>query len=312
MRRIALISSILVLAVACDKQDAPPRTDSTATYTDLSGAPTILFQVFGPKEAPRMAPIAVVRPTGIEPLVLSDAGWREFDSTYFAAGATYTTYRNGMDAGTLTVTRGMWPVDSGPLYEIPGCRSVIPQAVTSLAARIPLEESVEMLASSVALPQKADNRSVPAGAEQQGRTLAMAIAEASNIGPEDLSALDFHARWLRTGVPGSGRTLVASFIDPNAGDLGPGAGNTAMVLVLAEDSAGTMLTSYRHAVSGEARAVEFRRVVNFADLDGDGVAELTLETWRYAGIPSVTVLKFAAGKWTEAFKMGLDWCVEAR
>jgi hypothetical protein len=313
MRRIALIASILVLAAACDKQDVTPKnaTDGQA-YTDLSSAPTILFQVFGPRETPRLAPIAVVRPTGLEPLVLSEEGWRVFDSTYFATGMQYPVYRNGVDAGTITVARGMWPADSGALYAIPGCRVVVPQAVATLQGNIPLEETVELLASTLPLVQPLDTRPVPPGAEEQGRTLASAVAAASEIGPEDLAALDFHARWLRTGVGANGRTLLTSYIDPNAGDRGPGTGNTAMLLVLAEDSAGTLNTSYRHAISGEARSVEFRRLVNYADLDGDSIAELVLEAWRYAGIPNLAVLTFTDGSWRESFRIGLDWCVDGR
>jgi len=313
MRPIALIASILVLTAACDKQDGPPKVASDGqAFSDLSDSPTILFQVFGPREAPRMAPIAIVRPTGLEPIVLSESGWRTFDSTYFSVGRAYPIYRNGVDAGTITVTRGMWPSDSAELYAIPGCRVVVPQAVATLNGKIPLEETVELIATTVPIPQRVDTRPVPAGAEAQGRTLASAVAAASEIGPEDLSSLDFHARWLRSGVGASGLTLLSSYIDPNAGDLGPGAGNTAMLLVLAEDSAGTLNTSYRHAVSGEARSVEFRRLINYADLNGDGVGELVLEAWRYAGIPNLLVLNRVNGNWNESFRIGLDWCVDGR
>jgi hypothetical protein len=259
-----------------------------------------------------MAPIAIVRPTGLEAIVLSEDGWRTFDSTYFAEGKSYPIYRNGVDAGTITVTRGMWPADSAALYSIPGCRVVVPQAIATLQGAIPLEETVELIASTMPIPQKIDTRPFPAGADAQGRTLASAVAAASEIGPEDLSSLDFHARWLRTGVGASGRTLLTSFIDPSAGDLGPGAGNTAMLLVLAEDSAGTLNTSYRHAISGEARTVEFRRLVNYADFDGDSIAELVLEAWRYAGIANLLVLKHNNGAWEESFRIGLDWCVDGR
>ena len=313
MRRIALIASILVLTAACDKQDATPKAARGGqAYTDLSASPTILFQVFGPREAPRMAPIAIVRPTGLEAIVLSEDGWRTFDSTYFAEGKSYPIYRNGVDAGTITVMRGMWPADSAALYSIPGCRVVVPQAIATLQGSIALEETVELIASTIRIPQQVDTRPFPAGAEAQGRTLASAVAAASEIGPEDLSALDFHARWLRTGIGASGRTLLTSYIDPSAGDLGPGAGNTAMLLVLAEDSAGTLNTSYRHAISGEARTVEFRRLVNHADLNGDGISELVLEAWRYAGIPNLLVLKHNNGTWEENFRIGLDWCVDGR
>lgn len=281
-------------------------------FTDLTDSATILFQVFGSAQQPRVAPFAIVRGGTLEPLSLSEAGWREVDARHFAAGNRLTIYRNGVDAGVLEITRGMWPADSAPLYSVPGCRRIVPHALSRVQATIALEESVELIASSLPIAQAADTRPLPAGPESQGRTLASAVASASGIGAEDLSGLDFHARWLRTGVGASGRTLLASHIDPNAGDLGPGAGNTSMVLVLAEDSSGTLNTSYQHAVSGESRTVEFQRLLNYADLDGDGIAELVVEAWRYGGIPSLAILKYRDGRWVETFRVGLDWCVDGR
>lgn len=312
MRRIALIASILVLPAACDKQTATPREEApTVEYTDLSGSPTILFQVFGPKGAPRVAPIAVVRDSGLERIALDEAGWRELDAAQFAAGRVLHLYRNGANVGTMEIVQGMYGVDSA-LYSVPGCRVVVPQAIGRMATAADMEEMVELIAASAPLTQVTDRRPFPADPDAQGRTLASAAATAAGVGPEDLSGLDFHARWLRTGVGARGRTLLASYIDPNAGDLGPGAGNTSVVLVLAEDSAGSFATSYSHALSGEARSVEFQRLVNYADLNGDGKSELVLEAWRYAGIPTLAVLSYQGTQWTESFRVGLDWCVDSR
>lgn len=312
MRRSAFIASILVLAAACDKQTEAPRAADTRPLSDLSGSPTILFTVFGAREAPKLAPIAIVTSSGLQPLVLDDQGWRDLDSAYFAAGRSMPVFRNGAEIGTLDIVRGMWPADSEPLYEVPGCRNVVPQAVAALRSTYPFEETVELLAASGPLPQQSDARQLPRDPEDQGRTLASAVASASGIGPEDLSGLDYHARWLRTGVGANGRTLLASYIDPNAGDLGPGAGNTAVLVLLAEDSAGSFHTSYQHALSGEARAVDFRRLVNYADLDGDGRSELLMEQWRYAGIPTLSVMKYGNGRWVESFAVGQDWCTDPR
>ena len=84
-----------------------------------------------------------------------------------------------------------------------------------------------------------------------------------------------------------------------------------MILALAEDSAGVMKPSYQHALSGEARSVEFQRLLNFADFNGDGVSELVLEAWRYAGIPDLAVLTYREGGWRESFRIGMDWCTGA-
>lgn len=310
MRRFALIASILVLAASCDKQTQGPRRSSADGFTDLSAAPTILFSVFGPRESPKLAPIAVVTTGGLTPIVLDDAGWRELDSIYFASGRKLPMYRNGAAIGELEIVRGMWPADSLPLYEVPGCSRVVPQALARFANPSDFEETVEFLASSAPLAQAADTRRLPTDVDAQGRTLAGAVATAADIGPEDLNGLDYHARWLRTGVGANGRSLLASYIDPDAGDLGPGAGSTAVVVVIAEDSADTFTTSYQHARVGEARSVDFRRVINYADLDGDGKSEILMEQWRYAAIPQLVLLKHNGTRWADAFSVSAEWCLD--
>ena len=309
MRRIALIASILLLAPGCDKTSSD-ASQGTAASTDLAGT-TILFQVFGPSQEPRIAPIALLRGGALEPLTLSPTEWRGFDSVYFAVGTRIPIYRFSAQVGEMEITQGMWSAGGPALYRVPGCRDVVPQAIGRLHATAPMEGTVELLATSVAVAQISDTRAFPRQSETnaKGRSLTSAVAAGAQIGPEDLSSLDFHARYLRTGAGPNGRTLLASYIDPNAGDLGPGAGNTAVILALAEDSAAVMNTSYQHALSGEARSVEFQRLLNFADLDGDGLSELVLETWRYAGIPDLAVLSYRDGRWRETFRVGLDWCV---
>lgn len=309
MRRFALIASILVLAAACDKQSEAPRAAAQGPgFTDLSTSPTILFTVFGPRETPKLAPIAVVTPAGLSPIVLDNAGWRTLDSLYFPAGRKMALYRNGASSGEIEIVRGMWPVDSAPLYEVPGCSAVVPQALARLSDPSDYEETVELLASSSPLPQPTDTRPFPPDPEAQGRTLASAVAAAADIGPEDLNGLDYHARWLRTGVGANGRTLLASYIDPEAGDLGPGAGSTAVLVLPAEDSAGVFNTSFQHARVGEARSVDFRRVITYADLDGDGKSEILMEQWRYAAIPSLVLMKHNGSRWVDAFSVSAEWC----
>lgn len=269
----------------------------------------MLFQVYGAREEPQAAPIAVLIDGKVEPIVLDMDGWRRLDSTWFSPGSRLPMYRDGADVGAIEVIRGMWTGDQGALYELPACRELVPHANVRLQATINAEESVEFLASSAPLVQRKDNRPVPRDASGVARTLANAVATARGFGREELDKLDFISRWLRTGAGPSGMTLLASYIDANAGDVGPGVGHTTMVFVLAEDSAGTQQTSYTHLDNGDARSVAFQRLANHVDLDGDGVDEIIVEQWRYAAIPDLVVLKYTAGKWNEAFRMSLDWCV---
>jgi hypothetical protein len=104
--------------------------------------------------------------------------------------------------------------------------------------------------------------------------------------------------------------LLASYLDPSGGDAGPGSGNSTNLFVLAEDSAGVLSTSFRHTASGEARTVESFRLVNHADLDGDGIAEIIAEAWKYGGVTNLVMLKYGTGRWRETFRLPMDWCAQ--
>lgn len=310
MRRTAVIASILTFAVACDK--ATPDAAPAVPLTDLGANPTVLFQVFGARDGPRAAPFAVVVGGKLDRITLDDAGWRALDTIVFRAGNRLSLYHQGRDIGVAEVARGMWPENEDALYSLPGCRLPVPQADLRLDATVPIEESVEFLASSAPFAQPAGDRRLPTEAEPQGRTIAGAVAAEAQIGSEDLASLDFHARWLRTGAGHEGRTLVATYLDPAGGDAGPGSGHSTNIFVLAEDSAGVLTTSYRHTASGEARTIESMRVYNHADLDGDGVAEILLEAWQYGGAPTLVLLSYRDGRWRETFRMPVDWCARTQ
>lgn len=312
MRRPVIIASILALLSACDKAEELPMPEAPrAPLTALSASSTVLFQVYGAKEEPRLLPLAVADGGHLAPLSLDGEGWRLLDSVFFAKGAKMPIYRNGAETGTVEIVRGMMS-DEGELYSLPGCTSVIPQAVGRLAVRGNVEAAVEYLASTTPLTQPKEERRLPKDAETRGRSLARTVAEAKEVGAEELSALEFIGRWLPTGAGPSGLTLMGSFVDPIAGDAGPGAGHSVMVLALAEDSAGTAITSYQHVSAGEARTVVFQRLLNHADLDGDGIDELLIEESTYAGRPEFVVLKHAGGKWRGVFRISQDWCLDAK
>lgn len=299
--------------MACDKPTPDPSESSVALRPtiDPTARPTLLYHVFGSREFPKAVPIAALVDGTLTPIVLSDAGWRQLDSLAFASGTRLSIYRDGGAAGEAEVTRGMWPADSAPLYAIRGCRSLVPQAAVQLRSTVPTEESVEFLGSSVPLPQSGATTAAPVStATSVARPIADSLAQAADIGPEDIKADDFHARWLRTGVGTSGHTLLISQLDPNAGDEGPGAGNTAHLFALADETAGKWLPTYAHAAAGAARAVEFQRLVSHADLTGDGVSEIVVEAWRYAATPDLVVLRWQEGKWREHFRLRQDWCLQ--
>ena len=298
--------------MACDKPQQPVPYVPAGPLSAVSATSSIFFQVYGAREAPRILPFAIVENGQLAPISLDADGWRNLDALFFAVGRKLPLYRDGVAIGEIEIVRRMWDPTEGALYSLPGCSEVIPQAQGKLSMRDRTEASMEFLASSTPLKQKAVTRPLPSDAATPARTVASAVATASQVGPEELAHLDFIGRWLRTGAGPEGRTLLATFVDPEAGDAGPGAGHTVSLLALAEDSAGALATSFQHVSQGEARGVEFRRLVSHADLDGDGIDEIILEVWRYAATPEVVVLKYTAGKWNESFRVSQNWCLDKK
>lgn len=307
-----LIASILALLPACDKlKEQPAPAAPSGPLTALTAQSTVLFQVYGEGAAPRVAPIAVVESGRVTALSLDASGWRLLDSLFLAKGRRLSLYRDGLAAGEFEVTRPMYD-DEGALYSLPGCTQLLPQAEGRLTVPLPPGVLAEFIASSTALAPRAAAERLPADALEKGRTLANAVAAGRGVGTEELAHLTFSARWLPTGAGPARRTLLASFLDASAGDAGAGAGHTSALLALAEDSAGTLVPSYQHVSSGEARAVSMQRVSNHADVDGDGIDELLVEEWKYAASPEVAVLKYAQGKWRMVFRVPGSWCLDAK
>lgn len=288
------------------EEASPPE----APLTDITDSTTVLFQVFGDRTDLKAAPLALVENGQLRKFNLDATGWRFLDSVFFAMGREMPIYRFGSQVGMVQVVRGMWPTDSAPFYTLPGCRDVVPQAALRFRTTGAATENLEFLASSVPLRQPPEVGAVPTDAEALARRLADTAGVQNGAGIEELQRLEFISRWMRTGAGAQRRTLMGNYVDPDAGDAGPGAGVSASVLILAEDSARTMIVTYSHVASGEARGVEFQRLVNHADLDGDGVDEIVLEAWKYAQTPEFVVLRRAGARWTEAFRVSENWCLD--
>jgi len=312
-----LILATLAGAAACDKA---PKADPNQVLPegvmalDLSARPTILFQVFGDAKEPKIVPIAAVVQGAIEPIALTRAGWHALDSMYLAAGATYQVYTDDKPRGTVTVTRGMWTGGDTPLYPLPGCRDLRPLGSAKLD--FPLssaDPSVELIASSSPLASHPGNAGpLPSDAliAKMGRALGEAVGAQAQIEKAEMDSLDFVARAIRTGAT-KDPTLMVSFIDQQAGDVAPGVGHTSHVFALFDKADTGYAATYRHVKSGEARGVEFQRLVDHVDVNGDGVDEIIIESWHYGGSDNqLVVLAFKAGQWHEALRAPSNWCLD--
>jgi hypothetical protein len=146
---------------------------------------------------------------------------------------------------------------------------------------------------------------VPKGLDARARRVAIDVARAAGIDSTALRPSAFHFTAINTGVTSS-PTLVASFLDPESSDRN---GSTAHVLALADDTGGGYQSTFRHTASGVVGAAEFRRYIDHLDINGDGIDEIVLEGWRFAGETFTSVLGYANGEWTEVFRGPSSWCL---
>ncbi len=274
---------------------------------DLAAKPTILFQLFGERESPHMIPLAAVVNGVIKPIGLTASGWKQLDAQYMAAGTKYPFYVEGGDPGELTIARDT-------TYSLPGCSAVKPMAVVQLAFKTPrADPTVEFLASSgtVAPPHPESGKMMTsADIAKLARALGHEAGKRANLTAAELDSIDFHARMIPTGAS-KAPTLLISFIDPNSGNgkSGPWTGH---VFALADSGSKGYEATYVHAVKGDSKSVEFQRLVNHVDFDGDGADEIIVEAWKYASDNDLVVLSFKAGRWQEVFRVKQDWCLDTQ
>jgi len=317
MKRFALIATILVVAAGCDKTKAllglsrPPEFDGPApgARLDLTKRPDIVFQLFGERDDPRMVPIAAIIDGTLRPIELTASGWREFDAMYTRSDKSYALYRDGSLIGEARVRRGMWERSDEPLYSLPGCRLVTPLAAVSLETNVRLSFTVEALAMTAGVTVQPRAAVKPSREfEARARRLAFEVAQGGGIDSSALRPSAFHHLAINTGATKS-PTLVASFLDPESSDRN---GATAHVVALADDMGTGYQPTFKHTASGPVSTAEFRRYIDHLDVNGDGVDEIVLEGWQFAGETFVSILGYANGEWREVFRGRSSWCLSRR
>ena len=87
-------------------------------------------------------------------------------------------------------------------------------------------------------------------------------------------------------------------------------GNPRHLFILA-DSGQRRLPADVRALGGR-QLPEFRRLIDHADITGDGVDELLLEGWKNGGDSYLLFLRFTNGKWSEMARGATSWCADER
>ena len=300
---MAAAAGILTVALGCDKQ-AEGEVAPAKPQTSLAGKPTVLFLLFGDHDDPRLLPVATIGHGRVIPISLDADGWRKFDGLYFKAGSQIPIYRKGSALGNAVVRRGMWDGDE-PLYKLPGCRALRPLAAATLAAAPSDLVTLELIGTSDPLPPAVDHSEIPSTLADSARELTARVADKQGLSATDRADMELTVSAFHTGA--SARpTLAGSYSEKGGG----GGSSARHVFVLGDASAsGSYDASFVH--SAKDSVAEFRRLIDHADLTGDGVDEIVLEGWRAGGDSYLVVMKFDAGRWHEVARGGTSWCADA-
>ncbi len=298
---IAATAGILSLAAACHKRDAAPLK---GMQTSLATKPKVLFLLFGDKSDPRLLPIATFAGGRVKPITLDAAGWRGFDSVYFAAGAHFPLYERGASIGDAVVRRGMWD-GKDALYKLPGCKALRPLAAVTLTGKPISAVMLELLATSDTVPAlkprlaivKADSDSAAASLVRIGQHEGLTVTARSELDEQTLA--------LTTGAT-SHPTLIGSYMERGSGVNG----KPRHLFEISDysDSSMSYVRSFVHVPADSVR--EFRRLIDHVDLTGDGIDEIVLEGWKLGSDSFLVIMQFANGQWREVARGATSWCAD--
>ena len=301
---VTLVASILSVATACDKRVADESKGPA--LTSLANKPKTLFFLFGDKSDPRVLPLAMLADGKIKPIQLDADGWRNFDQLYFPAGARLSLLQGGRSVGDAVVRRGMWQ-GGDALYKLPGCQALRPLAAVTLSGSPISAVMLELLATSEPIVGAAVRPPPTAAETDSAAALTVRIAQHEGFTNTARSELDEVLMAIPTGATGH-PTLVGSYMERGSGLNG----KPRHVFVMGDysDSTKSYVQSYVHVPVDSLR--EFRRLIDHADLTGDGVDEIVLEGWRNGGDSFLVFMQYKAGHWREIARGATSWCADQK
>jgi hypothetical protein len=295
MRQLAgrVVAAVLLFTPSAAAQQAgEPARDRAAARP----AQFVVFSVKQYEQTTQIEPIVVVRrgvfarppvAEGDAPNVEVEA--KKFISQYFRAGRRLRLIFGGGDAGTLAVRK----------YVEPGCVGMY--AEVSLDSPVKLGGQVQALATDSDAPA----RRAPTEAERSAaQELARAAFTRAGVGPGPLQRMEV-VNLTAVDLDRDGRfELVGGFrvdrSNRNSADF-----NTLFVIFepVGERFRPALTWSHR---GGEGEYSD-RRLVDYLDLDGDGVAEVIAEGTYYESNDYVIYRK-QRGRWRSVYQGGGGGC----
>jgi len=298
----AAMASILTATAGCSKKVESAEVE--VPHTNIATKPNVVFLLFGDRGDPRLLPVATSIQGQVAPVVLDGKGWKDFDHLYFRPGTPLSIYKDGKPDGEATIRRGMWD-DSGPLYKLPRCHSLKPLAAVSPRASEAQDVMLERIATSEPLAAPGIRAPISPSMLDTARAIANSVAQHEGLTKNARAELDLAVSAISTGASNA-PTLVASYMERGGGIHG----HPRHLFLLADSTAKGYAATFVH-VAGDSLP-EFRRLIDHADVSGDGVDELLLEGWANGGQSFLLFLRFYDGKWVEMARGETSWCADPK
>lgn len=307
---LALLLAATIGGTGCDRvKDALRREPAVDTRwqgdsATLAANPLVLFHRYSREDGrTRIIPMAAIGDGGFRPLEFAGRGWRLFDLEYLQRGKQLTALRDGRAAGTVTMQRGMW--EPTAIDTFPGCDNPSPAGM----ADVP--QGVTLLTNR---PPNPLNPVTPLSAGELAEVLARVptlVAPTLGVGSGLLaSRYKREVHVANTGVT-SRPTVIVIYDDPEVvpDSVDLFTERPRHLVVILDRGVYGYRPSYTLKTVGNGKSPFRLRFKDYADLDGDGRAELmfSLRPRETKDLPAewelvTSIMRFEGEAWREQLR----------
>ncbi len=301
----ALLFALLAFSGGCDRIRRALNDEAAAGAGDpvwqsdstmLASTPNILFRVFNHANGRAVAPIATFGTQGFRQLTMGGRGWRAFDLNYLQAGHTLRAVRDGLDAGEVRLTKGMWE-QGAQLDTLRWCGRPVPAGLVNAPSGVTLAIAGERPALKRVAP-------LSAGELQEAlSTIPTLIAPSSGISTSMLARYTREVRVLATGA-GPRPSILVIYNDPEqvSDTLKSMAQRPRQFIVVLDKGVYGFRPTFTFATLGNALSEPRMAFLDYVDVDGNGKAELFFTFLANKKYEVTSALRFENEVWREVLR----------